>query len=1046
MIEPLETRMLLTATVVDPTVNQQADSISLTPGAETYLYGFSTGGERASSPFSNGSAETLDDEAGILADGLAVTTQSSNTFPTSTQYQAISGVGVSGYTNMQALYGTYVVSGPGEENSGSYEASVNFTLTQSALVVAMGLGSSQQTISFQGPAGLVTDKAANGGVAVGIAHLDLAPGTYTITETTSVTAAGQTLDYMADLLGVYIFTGGTLAAPTGVAATQGQYSDHVVVDWTGSLGAQSYELFRNTSDTNMGLTPWVSGLTSTNYDDNSVSLGATYYYWVKAVEGNEVSSFSNGASGSVSQGSGPGTSAGGVNLSPLQINDESGTFTYSGDEYEASGTIQIGLAPPSDSAFQPLLTVDGDASYDDSTITVNGTVSASIVDLTLPVFNGSFVIPVGQDESSSATDEDPSENEGIAGLPIDVTGLTLTVGSGGPEVELEAEIQMPEPLSISAEAEVVITPGGISLGAGSVSFPSESFSVGVLNLSAQEMSISYDSTSQQLVLQGDLTVDDLIGDTSAEADFAGEGNGIFISSSGVNATGDLSLDNLEVDGWGLDNASLDVNTAANTYNGSATLAIPDLAAVGASFSLVGGKLNSLSLSLSDIDYPILDTGWFLTGIGGGVSNLASGQITFSGSLDLSFGPDEQIQLPSWLGDENANTAVATLDMNASISSTDIQGGATLTIADGLATFTGNANLNLASDSFSANGSLSAFDNVLTGNADINISSTGAATVYAEGTLSIPSSDIPIIGTFLDENITIANGNFYLNYNPAIGSEDYVDLWGTTGLTSLSVPLIQFPEGVQVVFSPSPSVNLLYANNLPSVPADSLGAPQTGVSSPATQSSNASMTFTVASGTPWVLLEAGWSNSSSNVPVEVVAPNGTTYSESQFSSAIGIGLIDQMSGSTNETVGISDPAAGQWTLILPNTTGLGPVTFDAVGATPISGDHLVVVQQAANAAAGDLLSPIVMAVEDQNGNVITTDNSTVTLSPTSDSQNVSGTLTATAVNGLATFNSLEIDATGAYAFNLMDGSDTGATSSVTIGNPAGLAPGAARSTA
>jgi hypothetical protein len=223
-IEPLEARVLLSATVIDPTAVGQSSNISLTSGAQTYIYGEETGGEEPCGPFANGSGETVEDTNGVVAAGLAVTTQPTNSFTTNASYYTISGVGVSGYTNMQALYGQYVVSGAGEENSGSYEASVSFNLSQSALVVVMGLGSSQQEISFQGPNGLVTDAAVSGSgngipITAGIAHVNLGAGNYTIQETTSVTSDGQTLDNMVDLLGVYIFTGsGAGSGPSTVVA------------------------------------------------------------------------------------------------------------------------------------------------------------------------------------------------------------------------------------------------------------------------------------------------------------------------------------------------------------------------------------------------------------------------------------------------------------------------------------------------------------------------------------------------------------------------------------------------------------------------------------------------------------------------------------------------------------------------------------------------------------------------------------------------------------------------------------------------------------
>ncbi|MGD0461900.1 MAG: hypothetical protein ABSB74_05385 [Tepidisphaeraceae bacterium] len=230
---------MLSAALVDPTATGFSTSLSLTPGAQTYIYGEVTGGGASSSPLANGSADTVTDGAGNLGVGLAVTTQASNSFTTQTGYYSIAGVGVSGYTNMQALYGQYVNPNSGVINSGSFGTSVIFTLTQPALVVAMGGGSSQQAISFSGVAGLVTDAVVSGagnGLAntIGIAHDSLGPGTYTIQLSTTVTSNGQEEQHVADLLGVYIFTGSTSATvPTATITTPtGTQSGNVTINYT----------------------------------------------------------------------------------------------------------------------------------------------------------------------------------------------------------------------------------------------------------------------------------------------------------------------------------------------------------------------------------------------------------------------------------------------------------------------------------------------------------------------------------------------------------------------------------------------------------------------------------------------------------------------------------------------------------------------------------------------------------------------------------------------------------------------------------------------
>ncbi len=83
------------------------------------------------------------------------------------------------------------------------------------------------------------------------------------------------------------------------------------------------------------------------------------------------------------------------------------------------------------------------------------------------------------------------------------------------------------------------------------------------------------------------------------------------------------------------------------------------------------------------------------------------------------------------------------------------------------------------------------------------------------------------------------------------------------------------------------------------------------------------------------------------------------------------------------------------------------------------------QQPTQTVAGDNVNPAVtVAIQDQAGNTITSDTSTVILSFNQGSQgsfaNGSTTIAAQAVNGVATFNNLAIDTTGSYTLVATDG--------------------------
>ncbi len=94
-------------------------------------------------------------------------------------------------------------------------------------------------------------------------------------------------------------------------------------------------------------------------------------------------------------------------------------------------------------------------------------------------------------------------------------------------------------------------------------------------------------------------------------------------------------------------------------------------------------------------------------------------------------------------------------------------------------------------------------------------------------------------------------------------------------------------------------------------------------------------------------------------------------------------------------------------------GLSSATSSAFNITPGAASQLAFSTQPANTAAGATMASVVVQVQDANGNVVTTDNSNVTLSIGANPGGgaLSGTLTVAAVNGVATFSTLSINKTG-----------------------------------
>lgn len=88
---------------------------------------------------------------------------------------------------------------------------------------------------------------------------------------------------------------GVAQVPTGVSATDGTYTDRVRVTWTASLGATSYQVWRDVAQG--GPYNLRGTVTGTTYDDLDAAPGVVYWYRVKACNAAGCSAFSAPDSG-----------------------------------------------------------------------------------------------------------------------------------------------------------------------------------------------------------------------------------------------------------------------------------------------------------------------------------------------------------------------------------------------------------------------------------------------------------------------------------------------------------------------------------------------------------------------------------------------------------------------------------------------------------------------------------------------------------------------------------------------------------------------------
>ena len=187
--------------IIASEIRDGATSLQLSPG-HMYLYGMAVGGDGSSTLFSLGQYASIFHEHERLAAAVAYGNNDENTYTTQTSQHVLGGVSIGGdWQTFRAFYGS-------DGASGAPEASAIFTVEQDSLVVVLALASSQQKLDLSGLSGLQPDAFLSGptaGASMVIAHTELGPGSYTVTEHSAALAKDADPETMADLIAVFVF-------------------------------------------------------------------------------------------------------------------------------------------------------------------------------------------------------------------------------------------------------------------------------------------------------------------------------------------------------------------------------------------------------------------------------------------------------------------------------------------------------------------------------------------------------------------------------------------------------------------------------------------------------------------------------------------------------------------------------------------------------------------------------------------------------------------------------------------------------------------------
>ena len=657
-----------------------------------------------------------------------------------------------------------------------------------------------------------------------------------------------------------------------------------------------------------------------------------------------------------------------VDLNPLRLKVVGGQFVFNNTtkRYESSGTVQIGLK---DGRF-PLLSVNGSVSYDNKTIKANGIFSPTIGGSTVPLYQGDLEFDVGKVVAKSVqeTTQAVANQFKLAGTEVKFTNLAFTQKG----IELEGTLQFPPELfggtklDIRGNNKILISENGVSVTGGKIDFPDAKFSIAdLLEVKGTGLALGY--TTQQragITLQGKAEL--VVFDPSPTptptppftitADFA-EPNYIKVNrdfSPIVDVKGSFSLDNIKLvpKVWEIKNAKLSLDTEAKEVKGEGTMLIPTGIELSGGIGFVDKKLNFIKIGGSKLNKPIGATGAFLQSISGQVNNLAKpDQIESSlTNVGVTAGPKLTISLPSWAGGDVSGTAVE-LNASGSITRDRLKTNGTIKIAGGLVEGKGEAELNWNKKFFNAEADFSMLGGVIntkskfTADKNFNIMMGGAASVKVPDiSIEIPKSKIfgqeVGGGKIKFKGQPLAQAEFAFNYsNDNNLSNDFVQAYGKLPPIEIFNPLnfkepikIEYEATIKVSFDgkaeasvgkPVPRTNssIVTSSQIERV------ASANQLEASGDKTASAIQGFTVAPGTPWIILNANWDNANTNTPVEIKAPNGAIFKESDF-AANKIAIVDALTSATTKAVMIANPQPGNWDINLTNSAALGTVEYSA----------------------------------------------------------------------------------------------------------------------
>ncbi|QEI43952.1 Bifunctional hemolysin/adenylate cyclase [Dolichospermum sp. UHCC 0315A] len=488
-----------------------------------------------------------------------------------------------------------------------------------------------------------------------------------------------------------------------------------------------------------------------------------------------------------------------------KFNDNDGDGTWN-----ANGTILIGRQD----GIEQMLTVD-DANAEISQQSIkftNGTVYSSIFQIPTPLFTGNFTIPIGTSATSAFQEISSLPNEfSPAGLDLSLSKFNLAKN----QIELQGKVTLPinfdsVVIDITGGNNFVIAEDGFGLTGANIQLPNTNFAYeNIVKIQATNLSLGWEKDFFKI--QGSVEGSSpFLRNAKFNADFSGN-NYIKISDNGSNESrvdviGSLAVENLSLGKWGINQASVFINTVDGNITGTADVKLPWglisglKGTLGFQKSQATWELDSAAIDISgDFPLPILPV-VSLTKLGGKVSNLsenATSPIIFEGNATLDVKPSAKLTtvLPDWVGKQFTVNSVATFTGGSKIDENSLKMNGTADILAGLLAQVKVTDLDIDWNKLSLTSKVDAsiLNGLVSLNGGLSADSNFNFTAFGEGQVTLPSTTFfKLFGLDGKEILSAGIGVKYINND--IFSDDSVAGWGSAGFLDKKVGFRVFLDG------------------------------------------------------------------------------------------------------------------------------------------------------------------------------------------------------------------------------------------------------------